>query len=246
MHERAVACPDRFHGGAGRQHCGRPVELVNPVGVPGRGPAVQAAVICQPGLVVVDDEDAIGQLAEQCRVGDAGPVYKATLPVQHLVDVVRRGFRGKVAGRRPGRQERLIGGVAAFRARPVTGGQRDRLVEEEQLGIAARAAGWAAGGRGTPARTPASGGPGNAGPGPGSRCGARPGCRTSSRGARWRSARPRASPGSAADGPGQRAGRRRAPAGVPRSWSQCTTVPPLAQPCSWYVDTAHWLVDANS
>ena len=137
MHEGAVACPDRFHGGVWRQHCGRPVELVNPVGVPGRGPTVQAAVICQPELVVVDDEDAIGQLTEQCRVGDASPVYKATLPVQHLVDVVCRRFRGKGAGRRPGRQERLIGGVPAFRARPVPGGQRDGLVEEEQFGIAA-------------------------------------------------------------------------------------------------------------
>ena len=137
MHERSVACPDRFHGGAGGQHCGRPVELVNPVDVPSWGPAVQTAVVCQPELLLVDDEYAVGQLTEQCRVGDAGPVDKATLPVQHLVDVVRRRFRGKGAGRCPGRPERLIGGVAAFRAGPVPGGQRDGLVEEEQFGIAA-------------------------------------------------------------------------------------------------------------
>ena len=63
MNERAVACADCFHGSAGRQHRGRPVELVDPVGVPGRGPAVQAAVIGQPELVVMDDEDAVGQFA---------------------------------------------------------------------------------------------------------------------------------------------------------------------------------------
>jgi hypothetical protein len=137
VHERAVAGPDRFDGGAGRQHCGRPVELASPVGVPGRGPAVQAAVIGQPEFLVMDDEDAIGQFTEQGRVGDTGPVGKAALPVQQLVDVVRRGFRGKGAGRRPGRPERLVGGVAAFCAGPVPGGQRDGLVEEEQFGVAA-------------------------------------------------------------------------------------------------------------
>jgi len=57
--------------------------------------------------------------------------------VQHPVDVVRRGFGGPGAGSRPGRQEGLVGGVAAFGAGPVSGGQRDGLVEEEQLGVAA-------------------------------------------------------------------------------------------------------------
>jgi hypothetical protein len=137
VRERAVACADRVHGGAGGQYRGGPVELVDPVGVPGRGPAVQAAVLCQPELVLVDDEDTVGQLARQRGVGDAGPAGQAALPVQHLVDLVGRGLRGQVAGRRPGRTERLVGGVAAFRAGPVPGGQRDRLVEEEQLGVAA-------------------------------------------------------------------------------------------------------------
>src|ERR1700734_1315720 len=54
-HERAVPGPDRRHGRAGRQHCGRPVELADPVGVAGRGPAVQSAVADQPELAVVDD-----------------------------------------------------------------------------------------------------------------------------------------------------------------------------------------------
>jgi hypothetical protein len=139
MHERAVACPDRGDGGARRQHRGQPVELVNPVDVPGRGPPAQTAAIYQPELVVDDDEDAPGQLAERRRVGDAGPVGQAALPVQHPVDVVRRWFHGPGEGRRPGRPERVVGGVAAFGAGPVPGGQRDRLVEEEQFGVAAGA-----------------------------------------------------------------------------------------------------------
>ena len=83
------------------------------------------------------DEDAVRQLAEQRRIGDTGPVHETALLVQHPVDVVRRGFRGQRPGRRPGGQKRLVVGVAAFRAGPVPGRQRDRLVEEEQLGVAA-------------------------------------------------------------------------------------------------------------
>ena len=47
------------------------------------------------------------------------------------------GFAGRARAAVQAVTERLIGGVAAFRAGPVPGGQRDGLVEEEQLGIAA-------------------------------------------------------------------------------------------------------------
>lgn len=98
---------------------------------------MQGVVVGQPVLAVVDDEDPVRQLAEQRGVGDAGPVDQAALRVQHQVDVVRRGFGGERAGGRPGGQERLVPGVAAFAAGPVPGGEGDGLVVEEQLGVAA-------------------------------------------------------------------------------------------------------------
>src|SRR5882724_6770767 len=71
-------------------------------------------------------------------MGGTNTADETALAVQDEVDVVGRRFRSQTESRSPRRSERLIVGVAALGTRPVSRGQRDRLVKEEQFGVTAR------------------------------------------------------------------------------------------------------------
>ena len=89
--------------------------------------------------------DAVLSIADECAARDvAAPRTKCDLPavavhafgVQHFVH--GRGAGAIVAAVRPGPEfgEPVGVGATAFKAGPVTGGERRGLVQEEQLGVA--------------------------------------------------------------------------------------------------------------
>jgi len=83
------------------------------------------------GLVRQGDNAAVGQAVERAPVPALGPPVEP-LCVQHAIDLVRGHSRP--AGER--RRECPRVGAPALEAGPVTGRQRRRLIEEEQLGVA--------------------------------------------------------------------------------------------------------------
>jgi hypothetical protein len=75
----------------------------------------------EPGLALSNDKRSVGQARERLPAPRAEP-----RSMQACVDVVRTARADK-------RQERVVVGPAALGARPVTGRERRRLVEEEEL-----------------------------------------------------------------------------------------------------------------
>ena len=95
------------------------------LGVAGRGPAPQLAAEHEPRLVPLEHERTVGKVRELGSVQPPSARRVEPLRVEALVDLV--------GPRADERHEAVVVLAAAERTRPVAGGERRRLVEEEQL-----------------------------------------------------------------------------------------------------------------
>lgn len=93
------------------------------IGVPARRPSQQLLAQREPGLAVVQDERAVGQVAH-------AQMRSCALAVEPLVDVIRSTLADDL-------HEAVVVLAAALGARPVAGCERGGLVEEEEARIPA-------------------------------------------------------------------------------------------------------------
>src|SRR5579859_5142387 len=142
MRHRHVARGDGVHDRARRQHPHLVHGGCRPrFGIPCRRPAVQPAITRRPGAgrAVERDEHPVRQIAEPREIGDLLAARRYALAVQHGIDRVGAArpldAEHRVAGK-PGVDEAVVVAPAALGAWAVAGGERRRLVEEEQLGVA--------------------------------------------------------------------------------------------------------------
>src|SRR5438034_8408177 len=106
-------------------------------GVARRRPAQQIRTEHQPGLVLAQDERAVGELIEGRIVSELrARAGVDALGVELCVDRVDADLTGPKLT--PDRDEAVVVLASAECAGSVTGGERRRLVEEEQLGEPAR------------------------------------------------------------------------------------------------------------
>ena len=103
--------------------------------VAGGAPAQQLRAEYEPGRALLQNEGAVWKLIERCLVVSLGaPAGLGALGVELRVDRVGSDLPGmKLA---PDRDEAGVVFAAAERTGAVAGGERGRLVEEEQLGEA--------------------------------------------------------------------------------------------------------------
>ena len=105
-------------------------------GIAGRRPAEEFPAPNQSWLAVVEDERPVRQFVERCVVVTlAAGVGIEPFAVELRVD--RVGARLSRVDPAPDLDEPVVVLAPAERARPVAGGERGRLVQEEQLGEAA-------------------------------------------------------------------------------------------------------------
>src|ERR1044071_401292 len=94
--------------------------------VAGRRPAQEVSAVHEPRFTVAEHEGAVGELVE--RGGAEAPVApREPLALEPLVDLVGTARADEL-------EEAVVVLAATQRARPVAGGERGHLVEEEQLG----------------------------------------------------------------------------------------------------------------
>ena len=104
--------------------------------VAARCPAEKPSAADQPGLAILDDERSIGQVVVRRGVTTlTARRWIDTFAVQLLVD--RVGTALAWMQRAPDPDEAVVVGSATERARAMSGCERGRLVEEEELGEAA-------------------------------------------------------------------------------------------------------------
>ncbi len=109
----------------------------SPPRIPGRCPGSEVRADHNGGRAVDEDEGAVGELVEQCVV-ETAPARRRVDPltVKLRVDRVRSDLAGVES--EPDLAEAVVVFAPAEGTRAMAGGQCRRLVEEEQLGVAAR------------------------------------------------------------------------------------------------------------
>jgi glutathione synthase/RimK-type ligase-like ATP-grasp enzyme len=107
-----------------------------PVRVSGVGPCEQRLVFDEPRAVVEHDEGSVRKFGEIRAIDALDAGRCEPIAVKPLVDEIS-AHRPAVACR-PKRTETLVVRIPAFGARPMTGRERRRLVEEEELSPPAR------------------------------------------------------------------------------------------------------------
>jgi hypothetical protein len=137
-HERVPAGAEDCEKRRRRDHGGGALVAPGPaLQVPGRRPAPEIRSEHEPRLALLQDEGAVRQLGDRRLV--KAPLIRSrieTLGVELGVDRVGSDLaRMQVA---PDREQLVIVLAAALRTGAMAGGERRHLVEEEELGVAAR------------------------------------------------------------------------------------------------------------